>query len=213
MRAATRCPLPPRMRGGSAGTPPAPRPPPRRRSRASGRRSRTSAVEAPRRPPSLPLDETAPPPVTAAVTAPHPTSSQGAEATEGKAMRIFVAGATGAVGKRLVPMLVASGHEVTATTRSTGKAGLVREMGAEPAVVDVLDRDAAIAAVKRAEPEAIVHEATALTGMGSNMRRIARDFALTNRLRTEGTDNLLAAARAAGGGRLPAPSLPGWAPP
>src|SRR3989442_14573514 len=150
MRAATRCPLPPRTRAGRRGRPPAPRPPPRRRSRASGRRSRTSAVEAPRRPPSLPLDETAPPPVTAAVTAPHPTSSQGAKATKGKAMRIFVAGATGAVGKRLVPLLVASGHDVTATARSAGKAGLVRGRGGQAAGVDRVDPGAAMRAGERA---------------------------------------------------------------
>src|SRR5207247_1484118 len=105
---------------------------------------------------------------------PHIVS--GVNATKGHVMRIFVAGASGAVGRWLVPLLVASSHEVTATTRSAGKAGLVREMGAESSVVDLLDRDATIAAVKRAEPEAIVHQATALTGMGSNLRRFERDF-------------------------------------
>jgi nucleoside-diphosphate-sugar epimerase len=125
-------------------------------------------------------------------------------------MKVFVAGATGAVGKRLVPLLVANGHEVVGTTRSAERAGALRKMGAEPVVVDVLDRDAVIAAVTEARPDAIVHQATALTGLGSNLRRLDRVFAPTNRLRTEGTDNLLAAARAAGVRRFVAQSFAGW---
>jgi nucleoside-diphosphate-sugar epimerase len=125
-------------------------------------------------------------------------------------MKVFVAGATGAIGKRLVPLLVASGQEVVGTTRSPARAGLLRELGAEPVVVDVLDRDAVIAAVTEARPDAIVHQATALSGLGSNMRKLDREFATTNRLRTEGTDNLLAAARAAGVRRFVAQSFGGW---
>src|SRR5947209_9361350 len=106
-------------------------------------------------------------------------------------MRIFVAGATGAVGKTLVPVLVASGHEVVGTTRTQAKAGVLRAMGAEAAVVDVLDRDAVMAAVMRADPDVVVHEATALSAMTGNMRRFGEEFAQPNTLRTPGTGNLL----------------------
>src|SRR5439155_25193478 len=116
---------------------------------------------------------------------------------KGVEMRVFVAGATGAIGRRLLPQLVASGHEVVATTRSPEKVELLRTLGAEPVVVDGLDALAVGEAVARAEPEAIVHQMTALTGM-SNLRRFDREFAVTNELRTKGTDNLLAAAAAAG---------------
>ena len=115
-------------------------------------------------------------------------------------MRVFVTGATGALGRHLVPGLVAAGHEVTATTRSPGKAGQLREAGAAPVVVDGLDRAAVIAAVRAAAPEVIVHQMTALADMRS-LRNSDRVFAATNELRTRGTDNLLAAAagRAPGG--------------
>src|SRR5260370_23324715 len=112
-------------------------------------------------------------------------------------MRVFVTGATGALGRHLVPALVAEGHEVTATTRSPSKAGRLREVGAEPVVVDGLDREAVIAAVRAAAPEVIVHEMTALAGMRS-FRNPDKLFAATNELRTRGTDNLLAAAAGAG---------------
>jgi nucleoside-diphosphate-sugar epimerase len=125
-------------------------------------------------------------------------------------MKIFIAGATGALGRRLVPLLVADGHEVTGTTTTESKLALLREQGAEGVVLDVLDRDAVMAAVIRAEPEVVIHEATALSGMGTNMRRFDRDFALTNRLRTKGTDNLLAAATASGVRRFVAQSYAGW---
>src|SRR4051794_10171131 len=124
-------------------------------------------------------------------------------------MRVFVAGATGAVGSRLVPLLVASGHDVVGTRRSREKAARLEEMGAEAVLLDVLDRDATVRAVENARPDAIVHQATALAGM-DNIRRFDRAFAGTNRLRTEGTDNLLAAARAAGVRRMVAQSLGGW---
>jgi nucleoside-diphosphate-sugar epimerase len=124
-------------------------------------------------------------------------------------MRIFVAGATGAVGKRLVPLLTANGHEVVGTTRSADRTRAIEAMGAEPAIVDVLDREAVTAAVRRAEPEVVVHEATAI-GSLRNMRNVDRVFEATNRLRTEGTDHLLEAARAAGAPRLVAQSYAGW---
>jgi 2-alkyl-3-oxoalkanoate reductase len=125
-------------------------------------------------------------------------------------MRIFVAGATGAVGKRLVPALVASGHDVVGTTRSADRADQIRAAGAEPAVVDMLDADATATAVADARPDVIVHQATALASMGTNMRRFDDDFAVTTRLRTEGTDHLLAAAKAVGVRRFIAQSFTGW---
>ena len=120
-------------------------------------------------------------------------------------MRVFVAGATGALGRHLVPGLVAAGHEVTGTTRTPGKAARLREAGAEPVVVDGLDREAVIAAVRAAGPEVIVHQMTALAGMRS-LRNPDRDFAVTNDLRTRGTDNLLAAAALVGTRRVIAQS-------
>ena len=120
-------------------------------------------------------------------------------------MRVFVAGATGALGRHLVPMLVAAGHEVTATTRTPGKLAQLREAGAEPVVVDGLDREAVIAAVRAAAPEVIVHQMTALAGMRS-LRKPDKLFAATNELRTRGTDNLLAAAAQAGTRRVVAQS-------
>jgi nucleoside-diphosphate-sugar epimerase len=120
-------------------------------------------------------------------------------------MRVFVAGATGALGRHLVPMLIAAGHEVTATTRTPGKLAQLREAGAEPVVVDGLDREAVIAAVRAAAPEVIVHQMTALAGMRS-LRKPDQVFAATNELRTRGTDNLLAAAAQAGTRRVIAQS-------
>src|SRR5215470_3327053 len=116
-------------------------------------------------------------------------------------MRVFVAGATGALGQHLVPGLVAAGHEVTATTRTPGKVALLREAGAEPAVVDGLDREAVIAAVRAAAPEVIVHQMTALASMRS-LRKLDQVFAATNELRARGTDNLLTAAAKAGTRRV-----------
>lgn len=116
-------------------------------------------------------------------------------------MRVFVAGATGAVGQHLVPGLVAAGHEVTATTRSPGKVAGLRAQGAAPVVVDGLDRDAVIAAVRAARPEVIVHQMTAISvahAGKADMKHVDRWFATTNRLPTEGTDHLLAAAEASG---------------
>ena len=124
-------------------------------------------------------------------------------------MRVFVAGATGAIGSQLVPQLVARGHEVVALTRSPDRAGAVRALGAQPAVADALDPDAIAVAVGEARPDAIVHQLTALSGR-LDLRRFDRTFALTNRLRTEGTDHLLAAGRAAGVERFVAQSFAGW---
>ena len=124
-------------------------------------------------------------------------------------MRVFVAGASGAIGARLVPQLVERGHDVIGTSRSAGKAELLRALGAEPVQLDVLDRQAVRDAVLAARPDAMVHQATALTGL-SDFKHFDRTFALTNRLRTEGTDALLAAAREAGVGRFVAQSFAGW---
>lgn len=124
-------------------------------------------------------------------------------------MRVFVAGAAGAIGTRLVPRLVARGHQVTASTRNPGKADRLRALGAEAVVMDGLDASAVGEAVARAEPDAIVHQMTALAGK-QDLRRFDRWFAMTNRLRTTGTENLLAAAQAAGVGRLVAQSYTGW---
>jgi 2-alkyl-3-oxoalkanoate reductase len=128
---------------------------------------------------------------------------------KGDAMKIFVAGATGALGKQLVPQLVANGHEVVGMARSESKADLVRNSGARPVVADALDPDAVAQAVARAEPEVIVHQLTALSGP-VDMRNPDRFFATTNRLRTEGTDHLLAAGRAVGARRFVAQSFAGW---
>ena len=125
-------------------------------------------------------------------------------------MKVFVAGATGALGKQLVPQLVAAGHDVVGMTRSPAKADQVRALGARPAVADALDPDAVAAAVADAEPEVIVHQLTALGEGTFDLRHIDRSFAVTNRLRTEGTDHLLAAGRAVGAKRFVAQSYAGW---
>jgi nucleoside-diphosphate-sugar epimerase len=120
-------------------------------------------------------------------------------------MKVFVAGATGAIGKQLIPQLVAAGHEVTGMTRSPEKADALRALGAKAAVADGLDRTAVREAVLRAEPEAVIHQMTSLTGT-FNLKKFDEFFALTNRLRTEGTDDLLEAAQAAGARRFLAQS-------
>ena len=124
-------------------------------------------------------------------------------------MKVFVAGATGALGRQLVPMLVAKGHEVTGMTSKHSKQDLVRSLGARPAVADALDPEAVAQAVAQAEPDVIVHELTALSG-AIDLRHFEKTFALTNRLRTEGTDHLLAAGRAVGVKRFVAQSFAGW---
>jgi 2-alkyl-3-oxoalkanoate reductase len=124
-------------------------------------------------------------------------------------MRVLVAGATGVIGQQLVPQLIAAGHQVTATTRSAGKAAGLRAAGADVAVVDGLDGAAVGQAVARAEPEVVMHQMTAIGG-GFDLRHIDRTFAKTNELRTTGLDHLLAAAQAAGVRRVIAQSYTGW---
>ncbi len=120
-------------------------------------------------------------------------------------MKIIIAGATGALGRQLLPRLVERGHEVTGMTRSESKQQLVRDLGGRPVVADALDPESVAQAVAAAEPEAIVHQLTAIPH-ALDMRHFARDFAQTNRLRTEGTDHLLAAGRAVGARRFVAQS-------
>ena len=124
-------------------------------------------------------------------------------------MRVFVAGASGAIGTRLVAQLIDRGHEVIGTSRSPEKAERLRAGGAEAVVLDVLDRHAVREAVAAARPDAVVHQATALAGQ-SDFKHFDRSFGQTNRLRTEGTDALLAAARETGVGRFVAQSFAGW---
>jgi nucleoside-diphosphate-sugar epimerase len=119
-------------------------------------------------------------------------------------MRVFVAGATGAIGRQLVPRLVAAGHEVHGMTRSESKQAMLHELGAVPVVADALDPDQVAEAVGRARPEVIVHQLTAIGAV--DMRHFDRDFALTNRLRTEGTDHLISAGQAVGVRRFVAQS-------
>jgi nucleoside-diphosphate-sugar epimerase len=124
-------------------------------------------------------------------------------------MRIFVAGATGAVGKRLVPLLVSNGHDVVGTTRSTRKVDDLRALGADAVVLDVLDADSVGRALSGAAPDVVVHQATALSDLTS-LRDLDEAFAETNQLRTVGTDNLLAGARAVGARKFVAQSFAGW---
>jgi nucleoside-diphosphate-sugar epimerase len=121
-------------------------------------------------------------------------------------MRVFVAGASGAIGSRLVPQLIERGHEVIGTSRSPEHAERVRALGAKPVVLDLLDPRAVRRAVLDAAPEAIIHQATALADLRFS-KNLDRGFAQTNRLRTEGTDALLAAAREAGVGKFVAQSF------
>jgi nucleoside-diphosphate-sugar epimerase len=124
-------------------------------------------------------------------------------------MKVFVAGAGGAIGRHLVPQLVADGHEVVGMVKSDSKRDLVRDLGAQPVVADALDADAVAHAIAGTKPETIVHQLTSIPA-AIDTRHIDRDFALTNRLRTEGTDNLLAAAREAGARRFVIQSYAGW---
>src|SRR5215210_5389187 len=124
-------------------------------------------------------------------------------------MRVFVAGGTGVIGRRLVPQLVARGHQVTATTTSPAKLGLLEQLGADAVVMDGLDALSVGEAVAKARPDAIVHQMTAIAGK-PDMRHFDRWFATTNRLRTAGTDHLLAAAEATGVPHVVAQSYAGW---
>jgi 2-alkyl-3-oxoalkanoate reductase len=125
------------------------------------------------------------------------------------AMRVLVAGATGVIGRQLVPQLIAAGHQVSATTRSPQKTGSLRAAGADPYVLDGLDGAAVGEVVARAEPDVIVHEMTAIPAQ-INLRRFEQNFAATSTLRTTGIDHLLAAARAADVPRVIAQSYAGW---
>ena len=111
-------------------------------------------------------------------------------------MRVFVAGATGVIGRQLVPRLVTAGHEVIGMTRSESKQAVLEELGATPVVADALDPDQVADAVARSKPEVIVHQLTAIGPL--DLRHFDRSFALTNRLRTEATDYLLSAGHAVG---------------
>ena len=121
-------------------------------------------------------------------------------------MRVFVAGATGAIGRPLVRQLVEAGHDVTGTTRSGDRAELIRADGGDPVVVDALDREALLSAVAEVRPDAVIHQLTQIPP-DINPRKMAAQFEVTDRLRTEGTHNLVDAARAAGARRLIAQSI------
>jgi len=123
-------------------------------------------------------------------------------------MRVFVAGATGAIGKQLVPRLAAAGHEVHGMTRSESKQAMLHDLGAVPVIADALDPDQVAEAVAQAKPEVIVHQLTAIGALDT--RHVDRDFALTNRLRTEGTDYLLSAGQAVGVRRFVAQAVAGY---
>ena len=123
-------------------------------------------------------------------------------------MRVLVAGATEAIGRQLVPRLVTAGHEVHGMTRSESKQAMLDELGAVPVVADALDADQIAEAVARAKPEVIVHQLTAIGAL--DMRHFDRDFALTNLLRTKGTDYLLSAGQAVGVRRFVAQAVAGY---
>jgi nucleoside-diphosphate-sugar epimerase len=124
-------------------------------------------------------------------------------------MKVLVTGGTGAIGKFLLPLLLENKHEVVALTRSVTKAPLLEDAGVSAVIVDPLNKERLIAEVRRAEPDVIIHQLTALSGVG-NFRKLDQEFALTNRFRTEVTDNLLAAARTIGTRRFIAQSYCGW---
>jgi nucleoside-diphosphate-sugar epimerase len=121
-------------------------------------------------------------------------------------VRVFVAGATGVIGRRLVPMLVADGHQVTGMVRSAQRVEALQALGAEPAIADALDAAAVRRAMSEARPDAVIHELTALPAR-IDPRKIERDFALNDRLRSEGTRHLVDAARAVGADRIIAQSI------
>jgi nucleoside-diphosphate-sugar epimerase len=121
-------------------------------------------------------------------------------------MRIFLAGATGAIGRRLVPLLLAQGHHVTGMARSSERADTVRSLGAEPVIADALDAAAVRGAVLADSPQVVIHQLTSLP-QRIDPRKIERDFVLNDRLRSEGTRNLVEAAQAAGAERVIAQSI------
>jgi nucleoside-diphosphate-sugar epimerase len=123
-------------------------------------------------------------------------------------MKVFLTGASGAIGRQLIPQLLDAGHEVVGMTRTPTKMAVIEKLGARAVVADALDPEQVAAAVVDAEPEAIIHQLTAIGSL--DIRHFDRDFALTNRLRTEGTDHLLAAGRAVGAQRFVAQSYTSW---
>jgi len=127
----------------------------------------------------------------------------------GPTHRVFVAGATGAIGRRLVPLLIENGHQVTGTTSRREHLAAIGALGAEGVVMDGLDARSVMDAVTQARPEVVVHQMTALASMKS-LKHFDREFALTNRLRTEGTRYLLDAAQAVGARKFIAQSYAGW---
>jgi 2-alkyl-3-oxoalkanoate reductase len=124
-------------------------------------------------------------------------------------MRVFVAGASGGVGSRLVRLLLSAGHSVLGLTRASAKADEIRRAGAEATVADALNRATIVEAVAAAKPDVVVHEMTSLSD-ANDLRRFDRSFSVTNRLRTEGLQNLVAAAKQAGTSRIVAQSFCGW---
>src|SRR4051812_25496974 len=124
-------------------------------------------------------------------------------------MHVYIAGGTGAIGRRLIPQLVARGHRVTSTTRDSRKIELIESLGAAAAVLDALDSAAVGESVAKAEPDAVVHQLTALAGK-LDVKHFDRTFAMTNRLRTEGLDHLIAAAQATGVPHVVTQSYTGW---
>jgi len=124
-------------------------------------------------------------------------------------MNIFVAGASGAIGRRLVPLLVAAGHRVFATTRTTDKLNGLRAEGVEPVLMDGLNRDSVVRAISAAQPDVIVHQMTSLPQL-LNLKRFDDDFVVTNRLRSEGTAHLVTAAAMTGTRRFVSQSYSGW---
>lgn len=124
-------------------------------------------------------------------------------------MKVCIAGATGVVGRRLVPMLVASGHQVTAMSRSLEKADALRKIGVETVVADGLNRDAVLQAISTVCPEIVIHQMTGLA-KAKSLKKFDDEFALTNRLRVEGTDYLVEAARSSGVRRIIAQSYGNW---
>jgi len=121
-------------------------------------------------------------------------------------MRVFLAGASGAIGRRLIPLLIRAGHEVTGTTRSREKAAALRQAGVTPAILDFYDTPAVVAAMRAAAPEIVIHQLTDLPQEG-DQDKIAASYAANARIRTEGTRNLIAGAAAAGARRLIAQSI------
>ncbi len=124
-------------------------------------------------------------------------------------MKVLVAGSSGVIGRRLIQQLIANGHRVIALTRSSHKAAILRMAGTDPVIADGLNRAAVLDAVQQTKPDAVVHEMTSLTGV-KNLRDFDRAFAATNRLRTEGTDYLLEAAKSAGAQLFVGQSYAGW---